>query len=48
MYRKIVTAAVTALVLATTASAAVSMPRAFTAFEKAWLDRASHPSDSGS
>ena len=48
MYRKIATAAMTAIVLATTASAAVSMPRTFTAAEKAWLDRASNPSDSGS
>jgi len=49
MYRKIATAVVTAPVLATTASAAVSMPRGgygFSAAEKASFDRASKPNDS--
>jgi hypothetical protein len=48
-YRKIATAVVTALVLATTASAAVSAPRGgygFTAAEKTSFDRASRLSDS--
>jgi hypothetical protein len=48
MYRKIATAIVTALVLATTASAAVSANRGFSAAEKAQFDRASAPSSSGS
>jgi hypothetical protein len=50
MYRKIVTAAVTAIVLATTASAAVSMPRkayGISAAEQAWFDRASNPNTNG-
>jgi hypothetical protein len=49
MYRKIATAVVTALVLATTASAAVSVPGGgygFSAAEKASFDRASKPNDS--
>ena len=51
MYRKIATGVVTALILAATASAAVSAPRdvrGFTAAEKAQCDRASAPSSSGS
>ena len=51
MYRKIATAVVTALVLATTASAAVSAPRdvrGFSAAERMWFDRASANSSSGS
>jgi hypothetical protein len=47
MYRKIATAVVTALVLATTASAAVSATRGFTAAEKAQFDRASNPTNGG-
>ena len=50
MYRKIVTAAVTAMVLATVASAAVSMPRhahGISAAEQAWFDRASNPNTNG-
>ena len=46
MYRKLATAAVTALVLATTASAAVSPMRhasGISAAEQAWFDRASNP-----
>jgi len=49
MYRKIATAVVTALVLATTASAALSTPRGgygFSAAERASFERASRPSDS--
>jgi hypothetical protein len=47
MYRKIATAIVTALVLATTASAAVSANRGFSAAEKAQFDRASNPTNGG-
>jgi hypothetical protein len=49
MYRKIATAVATGLVLATTASAALSTPRAgdgVSAAERASFDRASQPSDS--
>jgi hypothetical protein len=50
MYRKIATAVVTALVLATTASAAVSATRhapGISAAEQAWFDRASNPRGGG-
>lgn len=47
MYRKIATAVVTALVLATAASPAVSMTSGFSAAEKAWFDRASNPNTNG-
>jgi hypothetical protein len=49
MYRKVASAVVTALVLATTASVAVITPRGVSGFspaEKASFDRASHSSDS--
>lgn len=48
MYRKIATAVVTALVLATSASAAVSktLP-GFSAAEKAMFDRTSNPNTNG-
>jgi hypothetical protein len=49
MYHKIAATVVTALVLASSASTAVSMPRdgyGFSAAEKAWFERASRPSDS--
>jgi hypothetical protein len=48
MYRKIATAVVTAIVLATTASAAVSKTTpGFSAAEKGWFDRASNPNTNG-
>ena len=50
MYRKIATAVATALVLATTASAAISAPRVdrgISAAEQAWFDRASNPHGGG-
>jgi hypothetical protein len=50
MYRKIATAVMTALVLATASSAAISMTRDFRAFstaEQAWFDRASNPNTNG-
>jgi hypothetical protein len=47
MYRKIATAVMTALVLATATSAAVSMTAGFTAAEKAMFDRASNPNTNG-
>jgi hypothetical protein len=50
MYRRIATAVVTALVLATTTSATVSAPRAdrgISAAEQTWFDRASNPTNGG-
>jgi hypothetical protein len=47
MYRKIAAAVVTALVLATTASAAVNTTRGFSAAEKSQFDRASNPNGNG-
>jgi hypothetical protein len=48
MYRKIATAVVTALVLATGASAAVSKPATgISPAEQAWFDRASNPNGNG-
>ena len=47
MYRKIATAVVTALVLATASSAAMSKPQphqSISAAEQAWFDRASRQS----
>jgi hypothetical protein len=48
MYRKIAAAVVTALVLATGASAAISKPHTgLSPAEQAWLDRASNPRGGG-
>jgi hypothetical protein len=48
MYRKIATAVVTALVLATSASAAISKPNTgISPAEQAWFDRASNPHGGG-
>jgi hypothetical protein len=48
MYRKIATAVVTALVLVTGASAAISKPTAgVSPAEKAWFDRAANPNTNG-
>jgi len=48
MYRKIATAVVTALVLATASSAAMSKPhQSISAAEQAWFDRASNPNTNG-
>ncbi len=47
MYRKIATAVVTALVLATASSAAISKPQSIPASEQAWFDRASNPNTNG-
>jgi hypothetical protein len=43
MYRKIATAVVTALALATASSAAISRPQTIPASEQAWFERASNP-----
>jgi hypothetical protein len=48
MYRKIATAIVTTLVLATGASAAISKPTSgISPAEQAWFDRASNPRGGG-
>jgi hypothetical protein len=48
MYRKIAAAVVTALVLATSASAAVNKPYAgVSSGQQTWFDRASNPNTNG-